>query len=200
MADIDYYFSTLSPYTYLAGTRLEEVAAKHGATIAYKPVDLMALFGRTGGVPPKDRHPSRQEYRLQELRRQSRNTGLALNLKPMFWPTNPAPSCYAVISAQDAGGGDLGKLVHGYTRACWADEKDLADDAVVRAGLEQAGFDPDLADRGMMKAADIYAANLEEAAANGVFGAPFYITSDGERFWGQDRLADLDRHLGEMKA
>ena len=33
MAHIDYFFSTLSPYAYLAGTRLEEVAAKHGATI-----------------------------------------------------------------------------------------------------------------------------------------------------------------------
>ena len=33
MPHIDYYFATLSPYTYLAGTRLEEMAARHGATI-----------------------------------------------------------------------------------------------------------------------------------------------------------------------
>ena len=72
MAHVDYFFATLSPYTYLAGTRLEAIAAKHGATISYKPVDLIALFGRTGGVPPKDRHPARQEYRAQELGRQSR--------------------------------------------------------------------------------------------------------------------------------
>ncbi len=25
----------------------------------------------------------------------------------------------------------------------------------------------------------------------GVFGAPFYITEDDQRFWGQDRLDDL---------
>ena len=36
---------------------------------------------------------------------------------------------------------------------------------------------------------------LEEAAAKGVFGAPFYITDDGARFWGQDRIEDLDAHL-----
>ena len=29
MAHIDYYFSTLSPYVYLAGTRLEANAAQH---------------------------------------------------------------------------------------------------------------------------------------------------------------------------
>ena len=27
------------------------------------------------------------------------------------------------------------------------------------------------------------------------FGLPFYITEGDERFWGQDRIADLDAHL-----
>ena len=197
MAHIDYYFACVSPYTYLAGTRLEEVAVKHGATITYKPVDLLQLFARTGGVPPKDRHPSRQDYRLQELRRTAAKTGLPLNLQPMFWPTNPAPSAYAVIAAQKAGGGDLGQLVHFYTSACWAGERDIATDEVVREGLESAGFDPGLADSGMLMAAEEYAANLEEAVTRGVFGAPFYIVGD-EKFWGQDRLADLDTHLGSL--
>ena len=66
MAHIDYYFSTISPFAYLAGNRLEEIAEKHGATIAYKPLDIMALFGRTGGTPPKDRHPNRVGYRAQD--------------------------------------------------------------------------------------------------------------------------------------
>ena len=35
---------------------------------------------------------------------------------------------------------------------------------------------------------------VEEAVARGVFGVPFYIVGD-ERFWGQDRLEDLDLHL-----
>jgi len=116
MARIDYYFATISPYTYLAGTRMEEVAAKHGATITYKPVDLITLFGRTGGIPPKDRHPSRQEMRLQELRRSGVKNDMPINLKPAFWPTNPAPSAYAIIAAQKTGEGDLGALVQGLFR------------------------------------------------------------------------------------
>jgi 2-hydroxychromene-2-carboxylate isomerase len=35
---------------------------------------------------------------------------------------------------------------------------------------------------------------LEDAVEAGVFGAPFYIV-EGERFWGQDRLDDLDLYL-----
>jgi len=195
MSRITFYFSTLSPFTYLAGTRLEEIAAKHGAEIIYKPLDIMGMFGRTGGLPPKDRHPSRQEYRLIEMERQAKKLGLPLNLKPAFWPTNPAPSSYAFIAAQAAGGGDLGELYHALTRAVWAEDKNIAEDDVIRDCLESAGFDRALADSGLLTSAETYAQNLEEAVSAGVFGAPFYITDDGARFWGQDRLEDLDQHL-----
>lgn len=195
MAHIDYFFATVSPYTYLAGLRLEEIAAKHGATITYKPVDLIKVFERTGGVLPMQRHISRQEYRAQELPRQAEKSGMAFNLKPAHWPTNMAPSSYAIIAAQAAGGGDVGLLAHAITRACWADEKDIAEDSVIRACLTEAGFDPDLADSGLLAGAETYAANIEEAVARGVFGAPFYITGDDVRFWGQDRLDDLDAYL-----
>ncbi|SLN22897.1 2-hydroxychromene-2-carboxylate isomerase [Ruegeria meonggei] len=198
MAQIDYYFATLSPYTYLAGLRLEEIAAKHGATINYKPLDIIALFGRTGGVPPKDRHISRIEYRTQEMQRQSKKLGMAFNLQPAHWPTNAAPSSYAIIAAIQDGSGDVGQLVHSFVRACWAEEKDIAQDDVIRACLADAGFSSDLADSGLLLGAETYTANLEEAVERGVFGAPFYITGDDQRFWGQDRLEDLDRHLADQ--
>ena len=197
MTQIRFYFSTLSPFTYLAGTRLEEIAAKHGASIDYKPLDIAGLFGRTGGQPPKDRHPSRQEYRLIEMERQSKKLGLPINLKPAYWPTNPAPSSYAFIAAQNAGGGDLGKLHHAITSAVWAEERNIAEDDVICDCLKSAGFDPALADSGLLTGAETYAQNLEDAVNDGVFGAPFYITADGAKFWGQDRLDNLDWHLAE---
>ena len=67
MPKIDYYFSTISPYTYLAGDQLEQLAEKHGAEIVYKPLDIVALFGRTGGTPPAQRHENRQAYRAKDL-------------------------------------------------------------------------------------------------------------------------------------
>lgn len=195
MSQIDYYFTLLSPYAYLAGTRLEEIVARHGARIVYKPLDITALFQWTGGKPLPERHPSRQEYRAQELPRQARKSGLPFNLRPAHWPTNAAPASYAIIAAQAQGGGDLGALVHGLLRACWAEDRDIAQDEVIRDALAAAGFDPALADRGLLSGAEAYARNLEEAVAAGVFGSPFYITDDDARFWGQDRLDDLDAHL-----
>lgn len=194
MPQISYYFGTISPFAYLAGQRMEAVAQAHGAEVVYKPLDLVGLFGRTGGVPPKDRHPNRQAIRLQEMRRQAAKLEMPMNLKPAHWPTNPAPSSYAIIAAQKAGGGDLGGLVHGVLRACWAEELDIAQDDVIRAQLEANGFDGALADSGMLAGAEEYAANLEEAVNTGVFGAPTYIVGE-EVFWGQDRIEDLDLHL-----
>ena len=194
MPHIDYYFATISPFTYLAGPEFEAVVAKHGATVTYKPLDIMGLFGRTGGVAPKDRHPNRQEYRLQDMRRRALVTGLPFNQQPAHFPANMAPSSYAVIAAQNVGG-NVGALVQALTRSCWADDKDVSDEAVIRACLEETGFDPDLANSGMLEGAETYAANLEEAIAKGVFGAPFFISDKDERFWGQDRIDDLDRHL-----
>jgi 2-hydroxychromene-2-carboxylate isomerase len=194
MRQIDYYMSVVSPWTYLCGNRPVEVAAKHGATLVYKPVDPMALFARTGGLPLGQRHESRQEYRFQELRRQSAKLGMPLTLKPAFFPTNPAPAAYAIIAAQEAGGGDLHKLVQSLCAACWANEQNVAEDEVIQACLVDAGFSANLTMSSLMTGADTYARNLEHAILAGVFGVPFFITGT-EKFWGQDRIDDLDRHL-----
>ena len=91
MAHIDYFFSVFSPWTYLAGLRLEEIAARHGATIRYIPLNAPALFPRTGGQVLADRHESRKAYRLQELRRWAKRLDKRLDLQPAYLPVNPAP-------------------------------------------------------------------------------------------------------------
>jgi len=196
MAHIEYFMSPLSPFTYLAGDRLEKVAQKRSASITYKPFDVVGNFARTGGTAPAERHQSRKTYRLQELSRVARHHDLPINLQPAHWPTNPAPSSYAIIAAQNAGSGNLGALVQAFLSACWAEEKNIADEQVVRACLSGAGFDPDLADKGLAAGAETFSANTEEAVRRGVFGAPSYLVGE-ELFWGQDRLSYLDDFLSD---
>ncbi len=197
MAHIDYFLFPLSPFTYLAGDRLEQIAQRHGATITYKPFDLMSVLPRTGGLPVNERHESRRAYRLQELARISKKAGLPINLQPAHWPTNPAPAAYAIIAAQNAGGGDVGGLVRCILAACFAEQRDIADETVIRDCLARNGFDENLVNSGMITGAETYAANTEEAVSRGVFGSPFYIVGD-EKFWGQDRLDYLDDYLAEL--
>jgi 2-hydroxychromene-2-carboxylate isomerase len=195
LPQIDYYFVTVSPWTYLAGDRLEKLAARHGAAITYKPMDIGRVFNATGGLPLPQRSQARQDYRLQELRRFKAKLGMPLNIHPAHFPTNPAPSAYAIVAAQKAGGGDVGRLVQAFLAACWEEERDVAEDAVVRDCLQRAGFDPGLADSGMLAGAEAYERNTEEAINAGVFGSPFYIVDGSEKFFGQDRLEDLDLFL-----
>jgi 2-hydroxychromene-2-carboxylate isomerase len=197
MAHIDYFMITLSPFCYLAGDELEHIAEKHGATIAYKPVNLLQIFAATGGIVPADRHPARQAYRMQELTRVAKAKGLPINLKPAFFPSNPVPSCYSVINAQNSGGGDVAGLCQSFLRACWAEEKDVAEDIVLRACLTENGFDPDLVNSGLLSGAVVFERNTEEAIKKGVFGAPTYVVGD-QIFWGQDRLSYLDEYLVEQ--
>ena len=153
MMQIDYFFATISPFCYLAGNRLEQVAARHGATIRYVPINAPALFPRMGGQVLADRHESRKAMRLQELRRWSARLGLPLTLQPPYFPANPAPSAYAVITAARLGGGDLAGLVQAFPRAVWAEGRNIADEDVVAGIVAAHGFDPKAVERGMFAAA-----------------------------------------------
>jgi 2-hydroxychromene-2-carboxylate isomerase len=196
MKQIDYYFSLLSGFAYMAGDRLEKIAAKHDVTINYKPYDIMAMFEALGAQKPADRPEGRKVYRTQELTRLSKKTGLPLKLNAQFWPTNAAPASYAIIAAVNAGGGDVAAVIASLNHAMWADDKNIADDAVIAEALKAGGFDPMLSMTGMLQGAETYARNLEEGLAAGIFGSPFYIVKDtDERFWGQNSLEDLELHL-----
>lgn len=199
MAHLDYYLSTPSPWVYLASNRLEEIAARHGATITYRPVPLKDLILQIeNGQPRPERSAGRMAYRDQELARWAAHLGMPLNLRPAHFPVNGAPSAYVVIAAQ-AAGADVGPLVQALGRAVWAEDRDIADDAVLRDILSAQGLDPKLVDSGLLLGAETYARNLREAAEAGVFGVPFYILREtDERFWGQDRLDFLDRALARL--
>ena len=193
MRRIDYYFTVLSPFSYLAGDRLERIASAHGATVSYHPFDIREVGGATGWTPPANRHPARQKYRLQELARISEREGLPINLRPAHWPTNAEPASVAIATA-GLSGRNVGALVHAFLRAVWAEERDIGEPGTVAAVLSENGFDAAEIAPKLAAGAARYREDNASAPDRGVFGSPFYIVGD-ERFWGQDRLADLDRHL-----
>lgn len=195
MAHIDYYFSPLSPFAYLAGDGLEKLAKKRKATISWLPINLGRAMEAHGGLPVPKRSPARQEYRLQEMERIAKRSGLKINLQPEHWPVNPVPASAAILAAGEAGDGDVGLLSRLLLAACWAEEKDISDFAVVEEALREAGFDPAALDR--TAAAKQIEPLTDQAIEKGVFGAPFYIVGE-QKFWGQDRLAYLDDYLAEI--
>lgn len=192
---IDYFLALTSPYTYMGHARFEEIAARHGATVNHRPIQVAKVFAVSGGVPVKERPKQRQAYRFQELRRWREHLGLPLNLEPKHFPVPDADAARTVIALKQQGE-HPGALIGAFLRAVWGEERDISDPATIRAILAEQGHDADAllaAAAGPAVQAE-YDANTEEAIARQVFGVPTYAFGE-ELFWGQDRLDFVERRL-----
>ena len=83
---VDYYFSPISPWTYLGHARFADMAKRYGAVVNVKPADFGKVFPVSGGLPLAKRAPQRQAYRMVELKRFRDHLKLPLNLQPKFFP------------------------------------------------------------------------------------------------------------------
>jgi 2-hydroxychromene-2-carboxylate isomerase len=192
---IDYYLTPSSPWAYLGHQRFVEIARRHGAEIAVKPVDYGRIFPATGGLPLKQRPKARQAYRMMELRRWRARLGIELILEPKFTPVDATPAARLIIAAMREGDDGLG-LTAAIMRALWTEDRNIADRTTLAAITAAQSHDPGhlLAAAADPTTEAIYARYTDEALAAGVFGAPTYVY-EGELFWGQDRLDFVDAAL-----
>jgi len=197
---IAYYFSLLSPWAYIGHRFFVDIARRHAAAIAYKPVLLNEVFAETGGMPLAKRHPARQAYRLLELQRWREKRKLDFHLWPKHWPFDAdLVNCSALAIV--AAGEDPGDFVQKVFNGVWEAQENLADPAIVSRLLNETGFDAGkiLAKAHSPEIRAAYERNRLEAIEIGVFGAPSYVL-DGEIFWGQDRLDLLEDALASGRA
>jgi len=194
---VDYYFSPISPWTYLGHARFAGMAKRHGAAVNVKPTDLGRVFPLSGGLPLAKRAPQRQAYRMVELKRFRDYLKLPLNLQPKFFPVPADLAAQFIIAAGRAGGSDAAmRLAGAILRACWAEERNISDAETLAAICTEQ----DMEAAALAAAAESvevkaeYAGCTQEAIARNVFGAPSYVV-DGEIFWGQDRLEFVERAL-----
>jgi 2-hydroxychromene-2-carboxylate isomerase len=196
MKKILYFYSVASPWSYLGIKRLKEISKKYSAQIIEKPIDLVGkVFVATGGTPVPQRHISRQNYRLLELKRWGEFLNIKINQKPKFFPPKdphlPALFCLASI--------DMGISLNFSTKVLehlWAKENDISniDTLKLIADDLKISFEElsKLATSDKIK--KIYEANTQEAINMDIFGVPSYVYNN-EIFWGQDRLELLEYSL-----
>ena len=191
MADaIDFYFDFSSPYGYLASTRIDAIAARHGRDVTWRPFVLGAAFKVTGQQPLVEQ-PLRGEYANRDFARSARLLGVPLELpEPFpFFALAASRACYWV---GDAGASKA--LAQAIYHAAFGEGRDVTPVATVAEiarglgieGVEQGVEKPETKAK-LREATD-------EALARGVFGSPFFIV-DGEPFWGHDRLEHVERWL-----
>jgi 2-hydroxychromene-2-carboxylate isomerase len=185
---VRFYFAYNSPYSFLANTRLEKELAPFHVEVLYRPV----YSPRSGAGP--DFNSPRFRYLFEDVGRFADAYGLNLRPGP-FADTRKA--CLGLFSAQAHG---KGRAYHdGVYSARWLEEMDIGQDETLaavaqRAGLDHGAFLDDL--HGNRYAAALERSN-DEAAADGVFGFPFFIY-EGKKFWGNDRIEWLVRELAKQ--
>ncbi len=194
---VEYYFVPVSPWTYLGHARFAAIAAATGATVRVLPVDIGGrVFPVSGGLPLAKRPPQRQAYRLLELKRFSEQLGMPLNLHPKHFPVPPDDAARLIIAVDmNDGSAAAMKLTGALLTAVWAEERNIADAAVLSALLAEQGLPTDRLTASRAEAVQQrYDADTQRAIDMGIFGAPSYVI-DGEIFWGQDRLDFVQRRL-----
>jgi len=194
---VDYYFAPQSPWAYLGHQRLADIVQRTGATVRVMPIDLGGkVFPISGGLPLGQRAPQRQAYRLVELQRFSQHLNVPLNLKPRYFPVGGDDAARLIIATDLAhGAADAMAMAGAILAACWAQERNMADDKVLAELLQEQNLAAGLLTQSHSQAVQVRYETYTQAAIDaGVFGAPSYVV-DGEIFWGQDRLDFVERAL-----
>lgn len=194
---VDYYFAPQSPWAYLGHQRLAEIVQRTGAALRVMPIDLGGkVFPISGGLPLGQRAPQRQAYRLVELKRYGQYLNVPLNVKPKYFPVGGDDAARLIIAADLAHGAAAAMAIAGaILAACWAQERNMADDKVLAELLHEQNLPASLLEQSHSQAVQVRYETYTQAAIDaGVFGAPSYVV-DGEIFWGQDRLDFVERAL-----
>lgn len=193
----DFFFDFTSPYSYLAAERVDALAARYGFAADWKPVLLGAIFKLVDAKALTALHPWKAEYSVMDFARSAKEMGLPYR-HPSTFPQNTVHVSRAMLWLQRNRPDDARAFALEVFRTVFVRDGDVSSADTI-AGIARAlGLDADAilsATKDEAMKAALVAAN-EEAASKRVFGAPTFVL-DGERFWGSDRLGQLETRLKE---
>jgi len=195
---IEFYFDFSSPYGYLGAQRIKEVADKHNRVIDWHPVLLGAIF-KVSGQAPLVNFPLKGDYAIMDFQRSAREVGLPY-AHPENFPIGAVAASRAVWWAKENTERTIQSkttdLVQAIFKAYYVDGQDISNAEVVLniadgVGLDKAVLTDALQDQAVK---DRLKSAVSAAIEKKVFGSPMMIV-DGESFWGNDRIEQLDRWL-----
>ena len=191
---IDFYFDFYSPYGYLASLRIDEIAARHGCRVNWRPFMLGATFSITGHQPLTET-PMMAEYTLLDLERSARLQSANFCL-PDDFPKAALSCCrafYLLADDQPEQAVALAKVIYAAIFGEGRDGTDIVLIAKLAANLE-IDAEALVEDIQTQSIKDRLKAETQAAIDRGVFGSPFIFVGD-QPFWGNDRLEQVDRWL-----
>jgi 2-hydroxychromene-2-carboxylate isomerase len=184
---VEFWFDPISPYAWLAGRSLARLEDS-GLRLRFVPVLFAGLLKAHGNIGPAEL-PAKRSYTFRDVMREAARRGLPF-AGPPGHPFNPLLALRMCTALDDDD--ERRSLALALMAACWEDGEDISDAAVLARLALDAGFDgAALLERaGTPAVKQALAAATDAAIAEGIFGVPTFRT-DGELFWGGDRIEAL---------
>ena len=193
----EFFFDISSPWTYLAFARVEDLAARCGVEIDWKPVLVGGVFNAVNETVYEARanpHPVKGRYYVKDLKDWAAYCGVEIGNPPVF-PLRAVgvmrAACYAL---QENCLPQFSKLAfHAY----WGELRDISQPEELAALATAAGMDAaalaEAVDSDAIKAQ--LRANTDELIARGGFGSPTMFINETDMYFGNDRLPLVEAAL-----
>lgn len=187
---LEFWFEFASSYSYLSVMRIEPLARAAGVTLQWRPFLLGPVFLSLGwNDSPFNIYPPKGRYMWRDLARLASRYGLPLKL-PSHFPRNGLLAARVALAGADEAW--MPAFCRAVMRANFAEDREIAEIEVISAILASLELPVDtiLARAESPENKQALRLQTERASEIGLFGAPSFVTPDGELFWGNDRLED----------
>lgn len=184
---LEFWYEFGSTYSYLSVMRIDEVAARAGVGVRWRPFLLGPIFAAQGWQDsPFNIFPAKGRYMWRDMERRARVYGFPL-VRPSRFPRNGLLAARIALVA--SGGEWCADFTRAIFRANFAEDREISDIAIVTEILGALGKDAKVVlERAQSpENKDALRQQSEEAQCRGVFGAPSFFAGE-ELFWGDDRL------------
>ena len=186
---IEFWYEFASTYSYPAAMRIERLAADKGVAVAWRPFILGPLFNAQQGLTdsPFNVVPVKGQYMWRDLERICDQQNLPLRHPSQFPRNSLLAARVAIVGLEDGWTPAFSRAVY---QANFVDDLDIGSPEVLAPLIAEVGAGPEHV-LAAAQSAPVKAQLKEHVAMakeRGLFGAPSFLTADGELFWGNDRL------------
>jgi len=193
---LEFFYDCSSPWTYLAFSKIEDVARRHNADLIWRPILVGGVFNavnpsvyetRERPVKPKAR------YYAKDLQDWAHLYGLKIG-QPTVFPVNSVKAMRGAFVAHEHG------KISPYSRCVfeqyWGENCDISKDEVLRDIVKMVGLDEKeyFSKIASPEYKDKLKHNTDELIERGGFGSPTMFV-DGDMFFGNDRLMLVEHAL-----
>ncbi len=197
MVKFEFFFDISSPWTYLAFSRVEEVAERCGVEIEFKPILVGGVFNAVNETVYEARsnpHPVKGRYYVKDLRDWAKFCGVTIG-QPSVFPLPAAGIMRAALLAQDEG--KLVAFSKAAFHAYWGELRDISQPEEMRALCAAVGMDG----ISVLKAIQTNEVkvrlrhNTQELIERGGFGSPTMFVNETDMYFGNDRFELVEAAL-----